>query len=131
MGGQIPIRVNGVGIFGGTIPAAVWGQYMGAYTQGMPVVGFAPPDSIGSGRFIQADPGFDLTQHTPPPEGGDPNRGGPTTTTQPGQGGGPGPGGGGPGHGGGGGGGPGGRLQIPDPTPPATATPATQPAQGQ
>jgi penicillin-binding protein 1A len=109
MGGQVPVRVDGVGIFGGTIPATVWGAYMRAYTEGTPVVDFTAPDSVPSGEFIAADPGFDLTQHRPPPEGEDenaqpPGEGGdpPDDPDDPGGGG---PGGGGPGGGGGGGGG--------------------------
>ncbi|HEV7761094.1 MAG TPA: transglycosylase domain-containing protein [Acidimicrobiales bacterium] len=127
MGGQVPIRVNGAGIFGGTYPAAVWGAYMGAYTEGMPVAAFASPDGIGAGKFIQADPGVDLNQHgPPPPPGGDENAG----TVPPGPGGGdppdPRPGGGG-GGGGGGGQGPG-QPTIPGiPIVPGTDPPPTDP----
>jgi penicillin-binding protein 1A len=120
MGGQVPIRVGGSGIFGGTYPAQIWGAYMGAYTEGMPVVEFTPPDGIAPGKFIQAPPSQDLNQHVPPPERGPENPG--TPPDQPGDPNDPpDPGGGNGGGGGGGGGGDGGNP----PGPGLTITPGS------
>jgi penicillin-binding protein 1A len=102
MGGQVPIQVNGTGIFGGTIPAQIWGTYMSRYVEGTPSSAFIQPESIPGGKFISAPREQDLDHHEPGRPVPPPNQPGqppqPTTTL-------PGGGGGGPGNGGGGGGG--------------------------
>ncbi len=54
---KIPMRgVAGWGtIFGGTVPAAVWGQFNTAYHELLEARDFADPDGYGGGRYLKVD----------------------------------------------------------------------------
>jgi penicillin-binding protein 1A len=49
--GEIPMRnVGGITVFGGTIPARIWGAFMRAATSNLPPLDFIPPDKTKWGR---------------------------------------------------------------------------------
>jgi membrane peptidoglycan carboxypeptidase len=54
---KVPMRgVAGWGtIFGGTVPAAVWGQFNTAYHELLEAREFADPESYGGGRYLKVD----------------------------------------------------------------------------
>jgi penicillin-binding protein 1A len=89
MGAQISVTsYNGRRLVGGSSAAPIWGDYMAAWHDGVPVTAFAAPEATRAGQFLQVprelDP-FGATPAppppppgTPPPGGGDPpGRGGP------------------------------------------------------
>jgi penicillin-binding protein 1A len=53
---KIPMRdVPGWGnMFGGKVPATIWGAFNNAYHANLPVIEFAEPDGYGGGRYLKA-----------------------------------------------------------------------------
>jgi penicillin-binding protein 1A len=85
--GQVPMHgVGGVDVFGGTYPARVFHDFMGAALAGKPVASFVAPDpsQIPPGQFLiaQDSPGS-LTAPPPPPPTGAPPPGAPPAVPPP------------------------------------------------
>ena len=113
MGGlyhKFTINVGGQ-ITGGRLPAQIWGNYMNAWQQSHPAVGFPLPAPVPSSGMLTVPGGQDLTP-LPPPQAPPPPEQPPPPGPPPGQGGPP-PDQGGPGQGGPGQGGPDGLRSMP------------------
>lgn len=70
LGKQFTINLGGRGITGGSYPARIWGDYMTAWHEGKPIVGFPSPGPVGGGTELKVPPEIDLTAPPPPPPPG-------------------------------------------------------------
>ncbi len=66
------IRIPGWNSFGGGLPAAIWGQFMGEIHEDLEPRPFREPDPVLGGRFLQVEGEIDYCDFVFEPEGDDP-----------------------------------------------------------